>query len=74
MSAANLRAFNYGLKGERDPAIFKKVVQGMDVPEFKPRSGVKIQISETDPVQQGGDDGELSSLSACIGLRANSSR
>jgi ubiquitin-activating enzyme E1 len=59
VSGANLHAFNYGLKGERDPAIFKKVVQGMNIPEFKPRSGVKIQISETDPVAQGSNDGEL---------------
>ncbi|KAI9639631.1 putative ubiquitin activating enzyme [Dioszegia hungarica] len=58
VSGANLHAFNYGLKGERDPAIFKKVVQAMNIPEFKPRSGVKIQISETDPVAQGSNDDE----------------
>jgi len=58
VAAANLHAFNYGLKGERDPALFKKTVEAMQIPEFKPKSGVKIQINENDPVAQGSNDDE----------------
>jgi len=46
IAAANLRAFNYGLKGSTDPALFKKAVEAAMVPEFVPKQGVKIA---TDP-------------------------
>ncbi|KAJ8523008.1 hypothetical protein ONZ45_g541 [Pleurotus djamor] len=51
IAAANLHAFNYGLRGETDPAIFQKVAGSVQVPEFVPKSGVKVQINENDPVQ-----------------------
>ncbi|KAJ7283525.1 ubiquitin activating enzyme [Mycena rebaudengoi] len=65
ISAANLHAFNYGLRGETDPAVFRKVADSVIVPEFTPKSGVKIQINENEPVPQasGGDDA-LPDLSA----------
>ena len=50
VAAANLHAFNYGLKGERDPAIYRKVIESMEIPKFTPKSGVKIQINENEPV------------------------
>jgi ubiquitin-activating enzyme E1 len=56
MAAANLHAFNYGLRGETDPAIFRKVADSVIVPEFTPRSGFKIQISENEPVPQDNND------------------
>lgn len=46
IAAANLRAFNYGLKGSRDPEFFKKAVGAAMVPEFVPKQGLRIQ---TDP-------------------------
>ncbi|KZP12096.1 ubiquitin-activating enzyme E1 [Athelia psychrophila] len=49
IAAANLHAFNYGLRGETDPAVFKKIAESVIVPEFTPRSGVKVQISDSDP-------------------------
>lgn len=52
ISAANLHAFNYGLRGETNPAVFRKVVDSVIVPEFTPKSGVKVQISDSDPVPQ----------------------
>ncbi|GLB33533.1 putative ubiquitin activating enzyme [Lyophyllum shimeji] len=52
IAAANLHAFNYGLRGETDPAIFRKVADSVIVPEFTPRSGVKIQVSENEPAPQ----------------------
>jgi ubiquitin-activating enzyme E1 len=54
ISAANLRAFNYGLRGETDPAIFKKVADSVVVPEFTPRSGVRVQVNENEPVDNSG--------------------
>ncbi|KAH7916131.1 hypothetical protein BJ138DRAFT_1122053 [Hygrophoropsis aurantiaca] len=56
IAAANLHAFNYGLRGETDPIIFKKVADAVIVPEFSPRSGVKIQVNENEPVAQSSAD------------------
>merc|ERR1719424_1876364 len=41
-ASANLRAFNYGLKGSVDRAFIKKVADSVMVPEFVPKQGVKI--------------------------------
>ena len=80
ISAANLRAFNYGLRGESDSAIFKKVADEVIVPEFTPKSGVKVQINDNDPVPQGdagGDGDQQESLkqlpppSSLVGYRLN---
>jgi len=64
IAAANLHAFNYGLKGETDIALFKKVLANVIVPEFTPKAGVKIQVQENEAPQAGGsvDDSELESL------------
>jgi len=62
VAAANLHAFNYGLKGERDPNIYRKVLTSMHIPPFVPKSGVKIQITENDPVANAGGDGRLIAL------------
>ncbi|KAG2151964.1 hypothetical protein BD769DRAFT_12898 [Suillus cothurnatus] len=56
IAAANLHAYNYGLRGETDPAVFKKVADSVIVPEFSPKSGVKIQITENDPINQSSSD------------------
>ena len=61
-AAANLHAFNYGLKGENDPAVFRKVLTNMVVPEFTPKSGVKIQINENEPVSNAQGSGEMLAL------------
>ena len=42
LAAANLRAFNYGLKGSTDRSMIIKVLATVMVPEFVPKSGVKI--------------------------------
>ncbi|TFY80751.1 hypothetical protein EWM64_g3261 [Hericium alpestre] len=55
IAAANLHAFNYGLRGETDPAVFRKVADSVLVPEFTPKSGVKVQISDTDPTESNPD-------------------
>lgn len=61
IAAANLHAYNYGLRGETDPAVFKKIADSVIVPEFQPKSGVKIQVNENDPVNQDGSTGWYSS-------------
>jgi ubiquitin-activating enzyme E1 len=66
IAAANLHAFNYGLRGETDPAVFRKVVDSVVVPEFTPRSGVKIQINENEPVPQAGGGGKCFSSSCSV--------
>ena len=61
ISAANLHAQNYGLKGETDPALFRKVLANVNVPDFVPKSNVKIQVNDNEPVNNanaGGDGGE----------------
>ncbi|KAL1410395.1 E1 ubiquitin-activating protein [Vanrija albida] len=67
VAAANLHAFNYGLKGDTDPATFRKVLETFEVPKFVPKSGVKIQINENDPVANSDDDSDdLDSIVASL--------
>ncbi|KAJ7781530.1 ubiquitin activating enzyme [Mycena metata] len=63
IAAANLHAFNYGLRGETDPAIFRKIADSVIVPEFVPKSGVKIQITENEPVPQAGGADDIPDVS-----------
>lgn len=80
IAAANLHAYNYGLRGETDPAVFKKIADEVIVPEFTPKSGIKVQINDNDPAPQesGGEAGDLSDLmkqlpapSTLVGYRLN---
>jgi ubiquitin-activating enzyme E1 len=48
ISAAQLHAANYGLNGDVPMEVYKKTLDNLIVPEFTPRSGVKIQVSDTD--------------------------
>lgn len=50
VAGANLHAFNYGLKGETNPAVFDKILANVIVPEFTPKSNVKVQVNENEPV------------------------
>ncbi|KAJ3293322.1 hypothetical protein HDU79_000431 [Rhizoclosmatium sp. JEL0117] len=63
IAAANLYAFNFGLKGERDKKYFQTVLATIHVPEFQPKTGVKIQVQENENVQtQSTDASELEDL------------
>ncbi|KAK9463229.1 uncharacterized protein V1516DRAFT_667212 [Lipomyces oligophaga] len=71
IAAANLHAFNYGLKGNTDPAVFAKVLDSVIVPEFSPKSGIAIQVNDDDPVNNGSsglgmEDLELKKLSESL--------
>lgn len=69
IAAANLHAFNYGLKGNPDTSVYKKVADAVIVPEFTPRSGVKVQINENEaPQQDAGGGGDSSDLARSIAL------
>jgi ubiquitin-activating enzyme E1 len=70
ISASNLHAFNYGLRGETNPAAFHKIVDSIIVPEFTPKSGVKVQISDSEPVAQSLGSGK-SLTSIIISLQFN---
>ena len=50
-ACANLRAFNYGLKGITDLEYLKKVADSVMVPEFVPQSGVKIESDSKEAEQ-----------------------
>ncbi|KAI8913608.1 hypothetical protein EDD86DRAFT_201034 [Gorgonomyces haynaldii] len=52
VAAANLHAFNYGIKGTTDKQVFKTVLDSMIVPEFVPKQGVKIAVNESELAQQ----------------------
>ncbi|AET39074.1 E1 ubiquitin-activating protein UBA1 Ecym_3613 [Eremothecium cymbalariae DBVPG len=52
VGGASLHAFNYGLKGddgEPDIEYYKQVLSTVNVPEFTPKSDVKIQSSDDEP-------------------------
>lgn len=46
MAAANLFAMSYGLPGSTDRSALTKLLQDLKVPEFIPKSGVKIHVSD----------------------------
>jgi ubiquitin-activating enzyme E1 len=58
IAAAQLHAYNYGIKPPRvGNDYYQKVVDEMIIPEFTPKSGVRIQADDNEPdpnAQQGG--------------------
>ncbi|KAF8251067.1 ubiquitin-activating enzyme E1 [Wilcoxina mikolae CBS 423.85] len=49
-AAANLHAFNYGIKGTNvEDSTYKKILDNMIIPEFSPSSSVKIQADDNEP-------------------------
>lgn len=46
MAAANLFAQTYGLGGSQDCAAVAKLLKSLPVPQFAPKSGIRIHVSE----------------------------
>lgn len=57
IAASNLHAFNYGLHGNTDLDLCSKVASAVHVPEFVPKSNVKVQITDNDPPPTADDAG-----------------
>ncbi|KAK9356439.1 hypothetical protein V1505DRAFT_369969 [Lipomyces doorenjongii] len=69
VAGANLHAFNYGLKGCTDLTVFNKILENIMVPEFSPRSGIRIQVNENEPVEGDStslEDDELKKLAESL--------
>jgi len=60
-SAANLRARIYGIKGSKNPEEIKTILKQVVVPEFVPKTGVKIAVTDAEAQQQAeqGSDSQL---------------
>jgi len=46
--------------------VYKKIADSFIVPEFTPRSGIKVQINENDPVAQGGSGDDPDDISGLV--------
>ncbi|BGP12152.1 hypothetical protein JCM10213_004717 [Rhodosporidiobolus nylandii] len=71
VAAANLHAYNYGLKGSRDETHIKKVLDGISLPQFVPKAGVQVQVKDDEPVANDKDapkaeEDDLSTLAASL--------
>ncbi|GAA5962762.1 hypothetical protein JCM21900_006493, partial [Sporobolomyces salmonicolor] len=72
VAAANLHAYNYGLKGERDPQVFYRTLDAIQLPEFVPRAGVQVQVKDEEPVANDkdappvADEDDLGSIAASL--------
>merc|ERR1719295_1834009 len=51
-AAANLRARVFGIKGSNDPEMIKGILKQVVVPEFQPKSGVQIAVTDAEAQQQ----------------------
>lgn len=48
VAAANLRAEMYGIKQLRDRQAVTELVQKVDLPEFIPKSGIRIDLTDAE--------------------------
>lgn len=58
VAAANLKAYVYGIPQVRDRQKIKDILDQIVVPEFVPRSGVKIAVNDSE-AQSGSNDGGM---------------
>jgi len=71
IAAAMLHAENYGIKGTPKKELFVNTLQNVMVPEFAPKQGVKIQVTENENV--GGESADEAELRGLIGSLPDSS-
>ncbi len=67
ISASNLRANIFGLRGETDPAYFKKVLSGITVRPFSPKV-VKVATKDSELKEEvvNSDETEIASLKSSL--------
>lgn len=61
VAAANLYGQIYGIEGSRNREDIQKILDGVCVPEFTPKSGVKIAVTDEELVErdeEGREEGE----------------
>ncbi|KAG5683069.1 hypothetical protein PVAND_012374 [Polypedilum vanderplanki] len=58
ISAANLRADMFGIEQNRDYSYAIECVREVIVPEFEPKSGVKIPVNDSEIEEEKAEDGE----------------
>ncbi|KAF4008087.1 hypothetical protein G4228_019698 [Cervus hanglu yarkandensis] len=67
IAAANLFAQTYGMMGSQDRSAVTILIQSMQVPEFTPKSGVRIQVSDQElQTSSSVDDNRLQELKAML--------
>ncbi|XP_060993873.1 ubiquitin-like modifier-activating enzyme 1 [Dama dama] len=67
IAAANLFAQTYGMMGSQDRSAVTILIQSMQVPEFTPKSGVRIQVSDQElQTSFSVDDNRLQELKAML--------
>lgn len=59
IAAANLRAYVYGLPQCRDRQAIVQMIGQIDVPEFTPKSGVKIAVNDAELENQNNDSDDI---------------
>lgn len=62
VAASNLRAHMFGIKGRTDEGYFLEVLQNVIVPDFSPKEGVKIAVTEGEA-----KEGENAGSSSAVG-------
>ncbi|XP_055882434.1 ubiquitin-like modifier-activating enzyme 1 isoform X2 [Biomphalaria glabrata] len=69
VAVANLKAHMYGLPQQRDRQQIKEMVDKISVPEFVPKSGVKIEVTDSEVASSSNTDSmanELDLIQKCL--------
>lgn len=68
VAAANLKAYVYGIPQVRDRQKIKEMLARVDVPEFVPKSGVKIAVNDAE-AQSSHNDGGMTDMDRLTMIR-----
>ncbi|KAI9292924.1 ubiquitin-activating enzyme E1 [Neoconidiobolus thromboides FSU 785] len=71
IATANLRAFNFNILENRNIDFIKQAVNNINVPEFIPKAGVKIQVNDNDPINQDLEDDDVDNIIQLIANNSN---